>query len=190
MKFYTSDLHLDHSSMLKFEPESRPFNTIDEMNEALIKKWNDKVKQDDEVYILGDFCFDNKGDRATYFLKRLNGKKYLIKGNHDSFIGKPQFDESQLEYIKIYDEIDDYVNGEKVHVCLFHYPIAVWNKKHYHAYHLFGHIHSNKSDSMHHALEFDLGDHAFNVGVDVRNLEPVTLEEMIKEAKEQSDSAK
>ena len=190
MKFYTSDLHFNHSNILKFEPESRPFNTVDEMNEALIKKWNDKVKQDDEVYILGDFCFDNRGDRATYFLKRLNGKKYLIKGNHDSFIGKPQFDESQLEYIKVYDEIDDYVNGEKVHVCLFHYPIAVWNKKHYHAYHLFGHIHSNKSGSMHHALEFDLGDHAFNVGVDVRNLEPVTLEELIKEAKEQSDSAK
>ena len=125
MKFYTSDLHLCHENMLKFEPESRPFKTIDEMNEAIIKKWNDKVKQDDEVYILGDFCFDNQGNKATAFLKRLNGKKYLIKGNHDSFIGKHQFDESQLEYIKIYDEIDDYVNGEKVHVCLFHYPIAV-----------------------------------------------------------------
>ena len=70
MKFYTSDLHFDHLNILKFEPESRPFNTIDEMNEALIKKWNDKVKQDDEVYILGDFCFDNRGDRATYFLKK------------------------------------------------------------------------------------------------------------------------
>ena len=84
MKFYTRDLHLDHSNILKFEPESRPFNTVDEMNEALIKKWNDKVKQDDEVYILGDFCFDNRGDRTTAFLKRLNGKKYLIKGNHDA----------------------------------------------------------------------------------------------------------
>ena len=38
MKFYTSDLHLDHSNILKFEPESRPFKTIDEMNEVLIKK--------------------------------------------------------------------------------------------------------------------------------------------------------
>ena len=43
---------------------------------------------------------------------------------------------------------------------------------------------------MHHALEFDLGDHAFNVSVDARNLEPVTLEEMIKEAKEQSENTK
>ena len=43
---------------------------------------------------------------------------------------------------------------------------------------------------MHHALEFDLGDHAFNVSVDVRNLEPVTLEELINESKEQSDSTK
>jgi calcineurin-like phosphoesterase family protein len=169
--------------MLKFEPKNRPFNSVDEMNEALIQKWNNKVKPGDEVYILGDFCFDNYGDRATIFLKRLNGNKYLIKGNHDSFIGKPQFDKSQVEYIKVYDEVDDYVNGKKVHVCLFHYPIAVWNRKHNHAYHLFGHIHSNSSDGCHHALEFDLGDHAFNVGVDVRDLEPKTLQELVDSKK-------
>lgn len=176
MKYYTADLHLDHLSILQFESKSRPFNNIDEMNEALIKKWNNKVNWDDEVYILGDFCFDNHGDRATNFLKRLNGKKYLIRGNHDGFIGKSQFDKSQFEWIKDYAVIKDKVNGEEVTVCLFHYPIAVWDRKHHHAYHLFGHLHNN----THHPLEFDLGDHAFNVGVDVRNLEPVTLEELIK----------
>lgn len=179
MKFYTSDLHLDHSSMLKFEPESRPFNNVDEMNRALIQYWNEKVGVDDEVYILGDFCFDNQGRRATEFLKQLNGKKYLIKGNHDGFIYKPQFDKSQFEWIKDYAAIKDEVNDEEVTVCLFHYPIAVWDRKHHHAYHLFGHIHSNKSDGSHHALEFDLGDHAFNVSVDVRDLEPKTLQELV-----------
>ncbi len=179
MKFYTSDLHLCHENMLKFEPDSRPFNNVDEMNRVLIENWNSKVGPEDSVFILGDFCFDNLGRRATSFLQQLNGKKYLIKGNHDGFITAPYFDKDQFVYIKVYDEIDDYVNGEKVHVCLFHYPIAVWNKKHHHAYHLFGHIHSNKSDGSHHALEFDLGDHAFNVGVDVRDLEPKTLQELV-----------
>jgi len=45
---------------------------------------------------------------------------------------------------------------------------------------LFGHIHSNKSDGTHHPLDFDLGDHAFNVGIDVRDLEPKTLKELIE----------
>jgi len=179
MKFYISDLHLDHANMLKFEPESRPFENIDQMNRALIQYWNDKVGPYDDVYILGDFCFDNNGRRATEFLKQLNGKKYLIKGNHDGFLYKENFDKSQFEWIKDYAEIDDEVNGEKVHVCLFHYPIAVWNRKHHHAYHLFGHIHSNQSDGSHHALEFNLGDHAFNVGADVRDLEPKTLQELV-----------
>jgi len=179
MKFYTSDLHFDHANMLKFEPESRPFNNVDEMNRALIQYWNDKVGYNDDVYILGDFCFDNKGYRTNEFLKQLNGRKHLIKGNHDSFLNSPGFDPDLFESIKVYDEVDDYVNGEKVHVCLFHYPIAVWNKKHHHAYHLFGHIHSNKSDGSHHALETNLGGHAFNVGVDVRDLEPKTLQELV-----------
>lgn len=183
MKFYTSDLHFDHVNMLRFEPESRSFSNVDEMNRALIERWNAKVGFDDEVYILGDFCFDNTGRRATEFLKQLNGVKYLIRGNHDGFLNKQDFDMSQLGYVKAYDEVEDTVNGKKVCVCLFHYPIAVWNKKHHHAYHLFGHVHSNKPDCGHHPLDFDLGDHAFNVGVDVRDLEPKTLEELIKSNK-------
>lgn len=183
MKFYTSDLHLDHANMLKFEPESRPFNTVTEMNQAIIQFWNAKVRPKDEVYILGDFCFDNDGERATQFLKKLNGKKYLIRGNHDAFLWGRNFDKDKLENgnnIKDLMEIDDEVDGKKVHVVMCHYPIAVWNRKHHGAYHLFGHIHSNKSDGTHHPLDFDLGDHAFNVGIDVRDLEPKTLKELIE----------
>lgn len=179
MKFYIADTHFDHANMLKFEPEARPFNNVDEMNEALIQYWNAKVKPGDEVYILGDFCFDTTGARANYFLKRLNGMKFLVKGNHDAFLKGKEFDKSLLVWAKEYAEVDDTVNGEKVHACLFHYPIAVWNRKHHKAYHLFGHIHSNISDGSHHALEFDLGDHAFNVGADVRDLEPKTLQELV-----------
>jgi len=180
MKFYISDLHLDHSNMLRFEPDNRPFRNVDEMNRELIRRWNAKVGYDDDVYILGDFCFDNTGTRATEFLKQLNGRKYLVKGNHDGFLYKPQFDRSQFEWVKDYAEIKDVVDGEEVCVCMFHYPIAVWNKKHHHSYHLFGHIHSNQKNNGHHPLEFDLGDHAFNVGADVRDLEPKTLEELVK----------
>jgi calcineurin-like phosphoesterase family protein len=183
MKYYISDLHFDHANMLKFEPEARPFRNVDEMNRVLIQKWNNKVKPTDEVYILGDFCFDNTGYKANSFLEQLNGTKYMIKGNHDGFLWKPGFDRDHFEWIRDYAEIADEVDGEGVCVCLFHYPIAVWNKKHHHSYHLFGHIHSNKADAGHHPLDFDLGDHAFNVGADVRDLEPKTLQELVDSKK-------
>ena len=179
MKYYISDLHLDHANMLKFEPENRPFLNVREMNETLIQNWNAKVKPKDEVYILGDFCFDNDGQRARDFLKRLNGRKYFVKGNHDGFLKAKNFDIRLFEWVKDYAEVKDIVNGKEVSVVLFHYPIAVWNRKHHGAYHLFGHIHSNATDGTHHPLEHDLGDHAFNVGADVRDLEPKTLQELI-----------
>ena len=175
MKFYTSDLHLDHKRIIEYE--DRPYYDIEDMNQDIIRRWNKKVGPDDEVYILGDFCFDNKGPRTMNFLNQLNGKKYLIVGNHDAFLSSKNFDRSLFEWIKNYAEIYD---GEDF-VCLFHYPIAVWNKKHHGAYHLYGHIHKNTGNSGHHPLEFNLGDHAFNVGVDVRNFEPKTLKELIKE---------
>lgn len=183
MKYYIADTHFNHGAMLKFEPDNRPFRNVDEMNEALISKWNGKVKRDDEVYILGDFCFDVKGEAANNFLRRLNGTKYLIRGNHDAFLKAKAFDRELFGWVKDYAEVVDTVNGEPVSVVLFHYPIAVWNRKHYGAYHLFGHIHSNQPGKSRHALEFDLGDRAFNVGADVRGLEPVTLEELVKSRK-------
>ena len=170
MKYYTSDLHLNHRNILLYE--NRPFRSVEEMNEALIENWNRCVKQNDEVYILGDFCFDNSGELANRFLKRLNGKKYLIIGNHDSFLKAKAFDKSAFEWIRHYAEIHD----EGHSVILFHYPIAVWNKKHHNSIHLYGHIHSNTQD--HHPMTYALGN-AFNVGVDVCDFEPKTLKEII-----------
>lgn len=83
MKYFTSDLHFGHKNIIKYE--DRPFSSVEEMDEFLIYKWNSKVGKNDEVYILGDFGFVS-GTRANELLDRLNGKKFLIKGNHDSMI--------------------------------------------------------------------------------------------------------
>ena len=174
MKFYTADLHFNHLNIIAYE--KRPFKDVDEMNTQLILNWNKKVGPDDEVYILGDFCFDNNAKYVNNFLKRLNGKKYLIKGNHDSFLNSKNFDPSDFEWIKQYAEIKD---GD-YDVILFHYPIAVWNKKHHGSIHFYGHIHSNKAEP--HPLPWDIGE-AYNVGVDVRDYEPKTLKEILKSKK-------
>ena len=171
MKYYTSDLHFGHKNIIKYE--DRPFNSTEEMDEYLIYKWNNKVNKNDEVYILGDFGFVS-GTRANELLDRLNGRKFLIRGNHDhSFLKDKSFDQTKFEWIKDYASIRD---GDKV-ICMFHYPIAVWDRQHHGSIHLYGHVHSNKDN--HHPLLLELGDNAINVGCDVHNFEPVSLGEIL-----------
>lgn len=73
--YLIADMHFDDKNILNFE--NRPFSNVDEMNTALINRWNETVCQDDIVYVLGDVG-------AVKFIKLLNGIKYLIKGNHDT----------------------------------------------------------------------------------------------------------
>jgi calcineurin-like phosphoesterase family protein len=141
------------------------------MDEKLIENWNRKVKPKDEIYILGDFIFGN-GDKANQLVKKLNGKKYLIKGNHDRFLKDKKFDYSLLEWVKDYYVIKQ----NKLPIILFHYPIARFDRQHYGAIHLYGHIHSRPND-----LNIT---NAYNVGVDVNNYEPVSINEVLERVKE------
>ena len=76
-----SDTHFSHYNMVhKFK--TRPFDTVEEMDETLVENWNKTVKPGDKVYHLGDFAFGPKTEHPK-IIKRLNGKKRLIVGNHD-----------------------------------------------------------------------------------------------------------
>jgi calcineurin-like phosphoesterase family protein len=170
MKFYTADLHLDHANIINLS--HRPFSTIDEMNQSLIDKWNKKVTNGDEVYVLGDFSWAN-GIRTNEFLNQLNGLIYLIKGNHDYFLDDKNFNKSKFAWIRDYAMIKD----EGYNIALFHYPVAVWDKQHHGSLHFYGHVHNNVDTQ--HPLLYALHN-AYNVGVDVRDNEPVTLREILK----------
>lgn len=78
----TSDTHFCHKNILVYEAASRPFKDRDEMNEALIQRWNDKVGPNDVVFHLGDFSFGSR-NRIRDIASRLNGRKFLLLGNHD-----------------------------------------------------------------------------------------------------------
>lgn len=78
--FFIADPHFNHSSIIKYE--SRPFQTVEEMDEILIKNWNDVVHKKEKIFILGDFAWGNK-DQVKAYIKRLNGIKSLLLGNHD-----------------------------------------------------------------------------------------------------------
>ena len=79
--FVTSDLHFYHKRIMDFCPETRPWNSLDEMHEYLIDHWNSNVSPDDVVFDLGDFSFGNK-EQTLYTLSQLNGNIVHIYGNH------------------------------------------------------------------------------------------------------------
>lgn len=87
--YWTSDWHLNHFNIIKYT--GRPFHTLEEMNSAIIKNFNERVKEDDLVFFLGDFIFrsgskrgEGETDKPSYFLKQLNCRNIIfIGGNHD-----------------------------------------------------------------------------------------------------------
>jgi len=167
--FYTADTHYSHKNIIKYE--DRPFKTTEEMDEYLIYKHNQKVKKEDNVYFIGDFAFADD-IRVLHILNRLNGNKFLIWGNHDKNIKKSKILQSAFIWCRDYAVVYE----KETPVILFHYPIQVWDRKHHGSIHLYGHVHSNKDN--HHPMINDLIN-AYNVGVDVRNFEPVTLDEIL-----------
>ena len=118
MIFFTADTHFGHASILKLC--KRPFKTIEEMNETMIKNWNDRVKDTDTVYIVGDMFY--RCTDAEDILKRLKGKKRLIVGNHDSsWINGVNLDKYFLSVDKLLE-----ISDGKHPLCLCHYPLLTW----------------------------------------------------------------
>ena len=169
MKFYTSDLHFDHSNMLEYE--HRPWDTVEKMNEGLLFRINNKVGVNDELYILGDFTLRSTRSAVEEFRNGIIcDHVHLITGNHDYF-AKRAWASELFESIQPYKEIYD--EGHKLILC--HFPILYWNgmDNDEHSIHLYGHMHSRK-DMQHPHPD------AFNVGVDVNDWYPVTLKELLE----------
>lgn len=130
-RFFTADPHFGHKNIIEFC--DRPFDDIADMNETLIDNWNNTVGLNDEVYMLGDICFG----RTDYVdvIPRLNGRIFLVKGNHDK--KTPQLPRDGFYQVYDYKEIKvwDY------NVVMLHYPMERWNKMGYGCIHLHGHTH-------------------------------------------------
>ncbi len=91
--FFTSDLHFNHGNIIKFC--QRPFASVGEMNEALIARFNETVGPSDTVYILGDLVMGRDLNCAA----RLNGRKILLMGNHDTL--QPEaYEEIGIEVVR------------------------------------------------------------------------------------------
>ena len=115
-------------------------NDVTYMDQAMIKEWNDIVEPGDLVYILGDVAF-LPAQKATEIMRRLNGTKILVEGNHDrKALNDPSFRGCFEEVHKYLD-----INYEGHKIVMFHYPIAEWDQMHRGALHFHGHLHGGVS---------------------------------------------
>ena len=136
--WFTSDTHFGHAKVIEYC--RRPFADVEEMNETLIRKWNEKVRPEDLVFHLGDFCFCSVND-ACGIIGRLNGQKMLVIGNHDWKNVKSETFRRNFLFVgqQMNIKVDEYS------IYLNHFPFLTFN----HAYNgasscwqLFGHVHS------------------------------------------------
>ena len=182
--FYISDLHFGHVNAMNFD--SRNFKNIEEHDAELIKRWNESVGIDDDVYILGDISWYNATKTIEIFNK-LNGNKHLIKGNHDAKLLRNR----QVQ--ELFVEICDYKEiqlDNNIGIVLCHYPIPCFKNHYYNWKHLYGHVHTSfEYNMMEHTKYlmkelYDKPCEMYNVGVMVSYMDytPRTLDEIIKGA--------
>ena len=169
MNYYISDMHFGHNNVLRFD--MRPFESIDEMDRMLITYWNMRVREEDHVYILGDFCYNSKY-MPEYYLEKLNGHKHLILGNHDGVIMKRPEAQAYFESIDTILRIND--EGRGVVMC--HYPIADWEGRSHGTTHIHGHIHGRDLECMKFLQQRGP---AYNAAACINNYQPCKLEEII-----------
>lgn len=179
MLFFTSDTHFNHTNILKYC--YRPFETIEDHDETIIRNWNSVIPEDGVVFHLGDFgCGSVRYLKSV--LERLNGTIFLCVGNHDFTKTREPlrkfFAEQRLQY-------NLYV--KKQHIILNHRPFlcyegsntnTVWN--------LFGHVHSgpnaNGIDIPRLTMLFPT---QYDVGVDNNNYTPISFYQVKEKIEEQ-----
>ena len=162
--FFTADSHFGHAKIIEYC--NRPFKSIGEMDYRLIQLWNDRVKPEDVVFHLGDFCFKElEGKNAQYYLSQLNGQKILIQGNHDSNNGL----KTCIIDMRIFLGGKDLLLIHNPNETSFGFDLC-----------LCGHIHGKwKFKTMifeKQACKWDI----CNVGVDVWGFKPVTINEILE----------
>ena len=166
--WFTSDTHFYHENIIRFC--HRPFAGVEEMNEELIRLWNQTVPPDGIVFHLGDVCL-GKTSNWERVLPRLNGRINLILGNHDmkyvnrGFMGRFDFVTQQMS-----------IRVDEQSIILNHNPFLCYGGSYRNTWQLFGHVHSspvpNKGlDTPRLNMLFPL---QYDVGVDNNGYRPVS----------------
>ncbi len=172
--FFIGDTHFGHKNIIVFSKRLRPFDTIQEHDEEIIKRWNSVVRDHDSVWHLGDVAF---GKQSLELVKRLKGQKRLIAGNHDGYSTQKYLDAGFLSVRGAW-AVDGFL--------LTHVPVhpRQLEREGFNKGNIHGHLHSENvtmpipdpADSM---LDIQVNDHRYiNVSCEQINLTPISLEEV------------
>ena len=177
MIYFTSDLHIGHNK--EFIWKERGFSSIEEHDNEILKRWNEVVKPEDEVYVLGDLAMGDNEKEWNNIFYCLNGKNiYFIQGNHDT---NRKIDMYEINYKMDYLGAAYFFDYKKKKFYLSHFPTLVGNKDDKKFFwNLSGHTHSKN--------KFEYGQyHIYNVAVDAHNCYPVSIEDIIKDIQNYSN---
>lgn len=185
--FLTSDTHFNHANIIKFC--NRPFDSVESMNETLISNWNSTVPKDGVVFHLGDFALG--GSEAWHnILPRLNGKIYLVLGNHDIKNFRPG-------YAGRFEEVAEQMTIDvgKKRLILTHFPLlcyhGTWGTEQ-NCWNIHGHVHICKEKQANIGKDFERMGWAFptqyDAGVDLNNYTPISFDELSKRIRYQIDN--
>ena len=171
--WFTSDLHFGHDREFIWGPRS--FKNVNEMNETIIKNWNEAVSPEDDVYVLGDLMLGNN-ENGKRLLGRLKGRIHVVYGNHDT-------DPRKTIYKNLYNVVEVCGDATTINVdgwtlYLSHYPTMTCNlEKEFSKrciLNLYGHTH--QKDNFYNGLPF-----CYHVGLDSHNNTPVSFEQVIED---------
>lgn len=166
--WFTADTHFGHENVIRYN--KRPFSSVSEMDEALIKNWNKIVHPKDTIYHVGDFTLLGKKPTADYF-QQLNGRINVIPGGHDHrWVGKSDYVSGSGHPVVILPPLKTVKfplpDSDQVQlIVLCHYSMRVWDRSHYGSWHLYGHSHGNLPPLK----------NSLDVGVDCWEYRPVSL---------------
>jgi calcineurin-like phosphoesterase family protein len=167
--YLTSDTHFGHKNIIKYS--NRPYKDVHHMNQELVKNWNSVVGEEDVVFHLGDFGNTMSAKDMIHILNFLNGKIFLIKGNHEKSVLKKQYTRDRFEWIR--DKYELEFGKEKSDLLVMcHYAHRVWNKSHFGSLHVYGHSHGS--------MEHTPWGKSMDVGVDCNDYKPIALTKVIK----------
>lgn len=177
--FLTADTHFGHANIIRFC--KRPFASVDDMKEQLVRNWNSVVKSDrDLVWHVGDFGMSLPDKDMAELFGALNGRKRLVIGNHDvdrkgrvtQALARLPWDAPPTHYAEIKH------NGHRI--VLNHYAGLVWNGMHYGSLQAFGHSHGGLPGLP----------GAIDVGVDAQGYKPISVDEFVRQALESKERAR
>ncbi|MCJ2079223.1 metallophosphoesterase family protein [Methylobacterium sp. E-016] len=165
--YFTSDTHFGHGGMMSPRMgRPRPFRSVEEMDEHIVATWNNRVRKNDTVWHIGDFAYGCGRAHARAIFERLNGRKLLIRGNHDQRSEDLPWAEPVRDVARI--TVQDSGMRRPVDLWLSHYAHLSWPDAFRGRIHLFGHSHGA-------ILATSI---SCDVGVDVWAFRPVTIPEI------------